>query len=342
MDSLLVATPVKPNDLPVLLEKYLGKFQDNTYKSSFPWVDHLKEVRDPVVRAELDAEMLDALRSPHPSQRSTWLAVPELIEWAQVGGFRFREGKAAKLYTDLRATDFMSTVSDASVLDVAGLRRRHVFAFDIADEHWIGRWSIYSCIYSEVEHEGTTYVLSGGGWYRVERDFVASVNSTVAALVAPTWLPRYADTSEGVYNSRVANASGGTLALVDRKLVRIGGSPIEFCDLYGAQRIVHVKRYGGSEVLSHLFSQGSISGDCFLEDSAFRQNVNAMLPPALQLPDPTRRPDPGDYEIVYAVISRSPKSVDKILPFFSRLNLRNAARRLRLYGYRVSLTKVEA
>jgi uncharacterized protein (TIGR04141 family) len=68
--------------------------------------------------------------------------------------------------------------------------------------------------------------------------------------------------------------------------------------------------------------------------------VNAKLPASHRLLTPSQRPDPRAFEIIYAVISRSKKPVDKALPFFSRLNLRNAARQLRSFGYPVALTKI--
>src|SRR2546425_6910223 len=39
-------------------------------------------------------------------------------------------------------------------------------------------------------------------------------------------------------------------------LFRSGYSRVEFCDLYtDSQDIIHIKRYGGSSVLSHLFAR---------------------------------------------------------------------------------------
>ncbi len=52
------------------------------------------------------------------------------------------------------------------------------------------------------------------------------------------------------------------------------------------------------------------------------------------------RPDPSAYQVIFAVISREPG--DPALPFFSRLSLRYAARRLVGFGYRVAVAKIEA
>ena len=47
---------------------------------------------------------------------------------------------------------------------------------------------------------------------------------------------------------------------------------------------------------------------------------------------------PRDYEIVFAIVSRSQRDLD--LPFFSKVSLRVAVKRLEARGYRVSLNKV--
>jgi|SRR5579863_2319765 len=104
-------------------------------------------------------------------------------------------------------------------------------------------------------------------------------------------------------------------------------------------KLVHVKRYGGSSVLSHLFAQGVVSGELFLGDAAFREKVNAELPTGFKLTDPQARPMPGNYEIIYAIISESKKDLD--LPFFSKVTLRNARRRLQTLGYNVSIGKIQ-
>ena len=50
--------------------------------------------------------------------------------------------------------------------------------------------------------------------------------------------------------------------------------------------------------------------------------------------DPAKRPKQGEYRVVFAVISDRPGPL--VLPFFSRLNLKHAVRRLDGYGFRVA------
>jgi uncharacterized protein (TIGR04141 family) len=129
---------------------------------------------------------------------------------------------------------------------------------------------------------------------------------------------------------------------MDRKLIYHGGgqSKFEFCDLYTSDKdIIHVKRYGASSVLSHLFAQGVNSAELFQTDPEFRQKVNAKLPEEYQIPDPLKRPNYGEYRVVYAIVSDIDGDLN--LPFFSKLSLKNARRRMEGFGYNVALSKID-
>lgn len=129
---------------------------------------------------------------------------------------------------------------------------------------------------------------------------------------------------------------------MDGKPIMIGGgySKVEFCDLFAQGRdLIHIKRYGGSGVLSHLFSQGVVSAQLFVSDADFRQKVNAHLPNVHKLADARERPAASEYNVVFAVISRTAGN-ELTLPFFSRVTARHAFQTLDAYGYKVALAKI--
>lgn len=190
-----------------------------------------------------------------------------------------------------------------------------------------------------------SYLLNNGRWYRIDSDFVDEVDNACAKI--PRWtvpLPDYDVKGEGAYNSFVAETQPSEFQLMDQNLIMHGGgsSKIELCDLYHKSKaLVHVKRYGGSSTLSHLFAQGRISGEIFKTDPAFRSKVGAELTGAFHLSDPDRAPSEAEYSIVFAVISDSDGD-ELLFPFFSRLNLRHTYRNLTGYGYQVFLAKIRA
>ena len=104
--------------------------------------------------------------------------------------------------------------------------------------------------------------------------------------------------------------------------------------------MIHVKKFGGSSVLSHLFSQGAVSGELFVSDGEFRAKLNTALRRGYKVPNPRgTRPTATQYEIVFAIISGSANPLD--ISFFSKVSLRSTRRRLISYGYKVSKKKIQ-
>jgi len=337
---LHAAVRVELGDLDELLDNYLGLFNDDIYRSTFPWVDHIAEVSNQVTVASLDELLVHGLKTEGLTR--CWLAVPEIIEWANIKGFRYKSGSREPQYPDLHLPDFIRTIEDKDFLTPDFLRKRCAASIDLSD-HPQHRWSVYQCLYCEIEHNGDSYLLTSGKWYRVSRDFVESINRFFKTLPRfPEPLPEYTDAAECSYCQRVAAELPQKFALMDQKTIPIGGahSKIEFCDLYSKNHdIIHIKRYAASSVMSHLFSQGVVSGEAFRSDQAFRKAVNAHLPPGFQIPTPECMSDPSAYQVVFAVVSDEP--ADLTLPFFSKVNLKHAATRLLAYGYRTALAKIQ-
>lgn len=127
---------------------------------------------------------------------------------------------------------------------------------------------------------------------------------------------------------------------MDCKLINTGQSysQFEFCDVYTQDRqMIHVKKYGGSSVIGHLFNQGLVSG-VNITDSAIRKLVNHELEYKFRLPEDNRF-FPSNYEIIYLIITKKKDERPKI-PFFSKVVLMYIVKTLRGYGYKVSLKNV--
>lgn len=338
MDALKTCVSAALEQLPDLLKRYQTQFHSKEYRKNFPWVDHISEVTRASQKEELDNLLVEQIRTADLER--CWMAVPEIVDWASIDGFRYGGSKKNPKHHDIHLSDFLEEVSDPANITVENLRHRQVYGIG-DDDRQIYQWSVYRCVYCELDLRNESYLLSGGKWYRVTRDFVAEVNDSFARI--PRYeiaLPDYDDESEREYNERVANGDTGRFALMDRKIIPFGGGKFEFCDLYTRDKdIIHVKRYGGSSIFSHLFAQGTGSGELFHTQPAFRDLVNQKLPPTHKLTDSTKRPDTREYQVVFAVVSDSDEP-DLAIPFFSRLNLRAAVRRLDGYGYRVAITKV--
>lgn len=354
-DSLHVSIKADLSDLKSLLERYYQKSRESHYKQRYPWIDRIKAITDPSKIEALNGKLSESLSATDGSGEKLWMAVPEIINWHEYSGFRFGTSKSSPLCDDIMLGTFKNSLRDPERISDIEYLKKSARVYAIAAENDAPRvsWPAWKCIYYETSSDNETFILTAGEWYEVKSDFTEEIENFYQQV--PTTdleLPEY-DTTEfkgrGIdkgefgYNKKVSSEDSNLVCL-DRDLVSVGssGSRIEFCDLYrNDKKIIHVKRYGGSSSLSHLFNQGLVSGETFLGNRKFVSDVNDKLPTSHKISNPEQRQVPGNYEIVFAVISSVSSSLD--LPFFSKVSLRNAYTRLvEVQGFNVSLMKIQA
>ena len=342
-DSLGMTPPASFSDLPVLVSRVLGLYDSEEYRKYFDWIDHIGRIRDPALVSTLDDALVARMRARDVERM--WLAVPVVLDWRKVHGFRYAGWRSSDTFDDVFMADFLGAYPSLAALSVDALRRIRVLCIDAETDAVTYKWPLYDCIYSEIEKGGRQYLLNAGEWYLVDRDFVSEVNTAVQKILgrpSTVTLPAYSDASEEEYNKRVCSSDKARFALMDRKAIPYSGqhSKIEFCDIFTRDKaMIHVKRYAGSSVLSHLFAQGVVAAEAFAQDPVFRNKVNAALPQAFRLNDPDEQLDPREYEVVFGIVSRSPEEEVR-LPFFSRVTLRNAHRRLSGIRFKASVLKI--
>ena len=206
-------------------------------------------------------------------------------------------------------------------------------------------WQLFKCINCEITDANHTYVLNNGKWDEVASDFATAVSDTCRQVQpSETSLPIYEDRDEAAYNARVATSALNRFVSLDRRAVVFPSSPsrIEFCDLYtDTKEMIFVKRYGDSSVLSHLFAQGVVSAETFRRERRFREIVNQHLPETHALAGLVDNMNSQDFTVTFAIVSDSAKPLHESLPFFSKVNLRNAVKLLESNGYKVRLAKIQ-
>lgn len=338
-DALHVSVPVDLGNLAEFLEHCLGRYRSQDYRQNFDWIDQIAEVRNGVIEDELNTRLVEQINQRRLNR--VWMAVPELVDWAGLSGFRHVRAKRADLRCDVNIEEFLEEMPNG-LITLDHLKNDHVFGISADSEDQLYRWTAFHCTYAEIDLGGNLYILSNGKWYEIARGFTAEVERDFAGIPEATVrLPNYTGGTELEYNTQAAQGLDAACCMDQQSIVHGGGhSRIEFCDIFTKTgKIIHVKKYGGSSVLSHLFSQGAVSGELFVSDGDFRAKLNRKLPRGYKLTNPRMtKPNASDYEIVYAIISRSENSLD--IPFFSKVSLRNARRRLVGYGYSVTKKKV--
>jgi uncharacterized protein (TIGR04141 family) len=342
-DALNVKLPITVEKLPALLDRYTAAAESTAYKEIFPWMDQIHLVISPAKIKELDEIMVERIRT-EDFARGLWLSIPEIIDWAEVDSFKYRDADSAPAYADVHMRDFLEDVGGPQNVTLELVKkRRNIFAVSQQTGDVFEWWTVYRCLYCEIDQGNETYLLNNGKWYRLGADFRERINEEFTKVPrSDLSFPDFTDKSEAEFNARVAAAFPDKFALLDRKEIKVGGQydKVEFCDLFDKQkRIIHVKRYAGASApLSHMFAQAVVSASLLRRDSEFRQKVTEHLAPEFK--GLIGKPTPNEYEVVLAIVSASKK--DLTIPFFSKVNLNNAWLRLQDLGYRVSLAKIQA
>lgn len=344
-DSITVYTRVTLNSFADIAKRLYKAFRNTRYKQLYPWVDKISQERDPTIIEALDQALVAAINGGETAK--IWMAIPEIVAWEDIENFAYRtpnnnpKKPSPALYPDVDLDAWLSDTKLAGNLTLAHLTSRKVFQL-FKDGRAPAGWSIYRCLNAEIDLNNRKYILNDGDWYSVDGDYVADVNKFYLKIpVSTLTLPNYGSKTEPKYLAGIP-AAHPHFALMDRKVVMIGGgrSRIEFCDLYSKTNdIVHVKQYGGSSVLSHLFSQALVSGQTFLHEPSFRQELNKQLPPAFRFQNPAADLKATDYTICIAVMSKVPGPLE--IPFFSKVSLRHAVVALQRMNFKVTKLKID-
>lgn len=238
-DALSVTAQIRLGDLPTYLERILAASGSENFRGDFPWIDNVFRVRDKAHRRSLDRKLVEKFRSGDFS--NCWLALPEIVDWARVGGFTYTNPSPRFEVDDLHLRSFLeSSKTHLSELDVLDLKNRRVLCLD-EDGRPLHGWNAYRCLYAEVYQESDVYLLTNNHWYRVNRDLVDEIEAWYEGLEIPSQLlPEIkARELEKDYNERAAREHKAVC--FDEKIVHLplNRGKVEFCDLLAktSQRI---------------------------------------------------------------------------------------------------------
>lgn len=347
-DSLKIRRDIEWDDFGELLRELLLLWDSELYRDSyFAAIDHFGIVRDKELLQSLDERLQREIENGDAG--NLCLAVPEMIAWENPI-FKYQKPRQGAPHEDIDWETYVDSVDEYGIdVTIELMKRQSVHCFIGDDDKLAYTWPVYSCLYVELVDGEDVFVLSSGAWCKIAGSYIESVNHDVMTIpgcslaLSATSLPdedQYIDIHTGDNNPGYRK--------MHKEMISHGGGhgSIEFCDILSPSRhLIHIKRHGrrkGPEALSHLFSQGVVSSQLMMSDTQFRQKVNTKLQVAgcEHLFEPhTDRLNGRDWEVVFVIIHHAMRSNDS-LPLLSRINLRNAASRIRSLGMSVSTLHV--
>ena len=323
----------------------LTSFEKQAYKADFGFIDHLRVVKGKDLIAELDNLLYDAVEKR--SRDKIMLAYPEIDNWNQIEKFKFCYQRKPHAVEEVNLSNFYAFLDMVGGVEKGDLDAISIVGLDHDEKAVTKRHTAYDYSVIEVDHKGKRYVLSMRQWFELAKDFVEEVENYVNGIEEITTSnylpPMKPGQMEGDYNQAVAAARPSDLALLDCKNFTLKGrSRVEVCDLLSCRgEFISVKKYNGSQTLSHLFSQNYVSSALLHDHAEYRDFIIKQCPNGWKLPiQKIGRPEADKITFVYAIATDSSKKLSSSLPFFSKVNLRQAKKNIERLGYNVRLYKI--
>lgn len=337
-EALNVSLEVDMDNIVDTLRAIYGIYMSDAYKASFDWIDRISSVKSQALIDSLDAKAIEFINDGSPD---VWMAIPDLIEWEQISGFKIVGDN--EIYQDILIDRVVSALSQQPLSNIKQLKDKRIRVIDSDGVTQRETWSSYNCLFGELELDGEQYCINGGKWFRVDVDYAQTVcdayeEMPICDIAFPVWED---GCRESEYNKELQSAGGGSRALMDAKNISYGGgsSRIELCDvLINDGTFIHVKMYSGSAVLSHLFNQGLVSASLVKSDAAFRRSATQKLKKENPSFDFRLKRD-SVHEVIYAIGTKDPGERPPI-PFFSKVTLFYVKKQLEMLGSRVSLKAI--
>lgn len=338
-DLLSLTAEVDVNNLSNFLRATYRRYISTEYKKFFPWIDHIRKVKDSRLIDTLDTELVSRINIGSPM---VWMAVPEVIQWEHIVGFKYA---GREIYNDIN----IGTVRDSfreGLTNISQLKGKTITAIRADNEDVYATWQAYKCLYGEVEVGGKAYCINNGRWFSVDKDFVNLVNAEYNTMpISDRVFLQHSSSHkrESDYTVAYVASDPDHLLCMDAKVIQYGGgqSKIELCDVLTTDNTyIHIKPYSSSATLSHLFNQAVVSAELVLGDPLFVSKANDKIKE--QTVNTKFMIDPnGDRPVVILAIISNDNNERPQIPFFSKVALRYTRRRLETDGCKVYIKNIQ-
>lgn len=338
-------------DLSAKLRQALDLYEAETYREIFPFLDYFRRESDKEAIKKLDGLMAESMRARDPE---IGFALPDEFDLVADRYVMSRYRKHV-LLAELRTEDVYAAIDEVNGWRDP-LNSIKVVALDLDGNEVRPKEPLRKYVVGaarlEVDGGHRDYATTAGQWFRVDLEYAEIVDrylqDNVPDVTDQLDLPKWDDdflkaNVEGKYGEdRYNRYSCDQLGhgLLDRDFYRgRAGEQVEICDqLTPAKQLVCVKRMDGSDKMSHLFQQGSVSASLIMTNDAYRAKLMAKL---RELVADAEFGNATEWTIVYAVATSKGGNLKDIMPFFSRAALRMHSIAIKATGIKVAVAKID-
>jgi len=388
-DALTLTARTSPNDFLTKCSKALELFYSNKYKNEFSFIDHITPVHSADQKDYLDSIIFQEISSLVSGKTSDLHMVipevtnPEFSNEVSYYGAGFSKGTKHS-FAGVNINDYISELSNGDFHSIQNFEsiknNQHIFNIINGERSKKTKRKVYDCLVFEFEINTSqltstvdthpsdniqsnlptdfpqgVYVLFAGNWYFVDKDFHSRVeHSYLKYLAKVSFLP-----STKTKNERELILELDKLPhLLNLDQVKINpagvsNANIEPCDFLSTKsQFIHLKDGESSGPISHLWNQGVVSAEAYLNDLKFRKDLNLEIKNRQKkykkagfdtlLPRANGTLDVSKITVIFGIM-RAPyvKTSRAGLPFFSKVSFKPVAQTIESMGYKVEIHLIE-
>jgi uncharacterized protein (TIGR04141 family) len=354
--SLKISMKIEPDALAARCQALLALYDSEDYKATFPNIQNIVPVKDPVEVAQLDELLLASVRA---KDGCTTLTIPDIVDYRDNTCCMFNgPGGASEVYPDISIEAFYDYLGEGFDFDTLTIDHLKSYRMTLTDVDGApGRsYGLYRSLIFDNEPAGADvmYHLNEGDWYKAEKSFVDRLKTYLDVKCEATDLCPYnhdgvkdgkAVYSEGNFNAAIPGWQGRFICLDQTDISPAGSTNIEPCDLYAVQTdasaacghrasLYHLKISTRSSHLSHLFNQGVNSIELIELEETSRDKMKELIVDRIAENDQNSYLGPFeefDFRVVFGIIThKDPANRSDNLPLFSKISLMRNMQRLDL------------
>jgi uncharacterized protein (TIGR04141 family) len=354
-DNLCITAKIGFRELADKCRESFAKYKLDIYKNNFKFIEFLKYEKDPVIIDYLDDSLIESINgrldAPYLS-----VAFPDQIEYNRCDYYEISGLGRKEILGDVRLGELYRYLNDNEV-DIAKIKKGiKIMGLDESSNPCTSQETLYNFLTFEKEQDDKIYVLCNGRWYYIMADYICQIESEIKEIIKPCEKPKLKPWpmstnskgkngyNEGHYNILYENDP--EYLYLDKGLFSFGRgyghSSSEIADIFhkSTNKLFFVKKLNGSQTLSHLFSQGSVSADLFRE---FKQYQETFLNKArIKWPREDFNTEMlKSLVFVYAIGTEGDRDLIEALPIFSKINLLKHAKLISKMNYGVESIKIK-
>ncbi len=359
-ESLHINAEINLSEIKDYCKKILEVYNKKDYMRKFPFYGNLIIIKDDDIYEKFLNEFKLVLKEKNTDKIQ--FLYPDIDDFTFYN-YRFIYNRKRKDYDDITMENLFDFIDEKNIdIDEFELKK---FKIKISYEERIKEYSLSDYLVLEFENSGHKYIHTKNIIYQIDNKFYESINSEIDACEKVEiddigLLPiceksfRYIKGKfskgleyEGPYNEIVSKLNSKNFVCLDKNNFRNfperPKDQVEICDIITKNKYFICNKFykHTSSHLSHLFMQGLVSATMLCEVKAYREKINkSVLVPFGENFINVNNLNRSEITFVYGIGLEKEGKISELLPFFSKISLRQNIRDLKKLDYNIQLVRI--